>query len=131
MKILFLIFTSLFCYKSNFRKIFFTTLNDTFELKDLNNNTKISNNTNVKEGYDERHVRNETKEREDINKIKNFFVKISLIKILEKKHLSNVHKVDVLKKYEKIINEPEDIGNNFYRDILNYEFLLTNTYFFI
>lgn len=131
MKILFLIFTSLFCYKSNFRKIFFTTINDTFESNDLNNNTKISNNTNAKEGYDERHVRNETKEREDINKIKNFFVKISLIKILEKKHLSNANKLDVLKKYEKIIYEPEDIGNNFYRDILNYEFLLTNTYFFI
>ncbi len=128
MKILFLMFTALFCTKSNFRKIFFKNSNDSSESNIISDYTRFLNNTNNtsidKEGYDETYVRNETKEIEDIQKIKDLFTKLNLIKILENKRISKIHKLEVLKKYEsnKIDDKPGYFDNYFFKDILYYEF---------
>lgn len=136
MRFLFMLLWSFFASKNFFRNILYHHLNDFLE-KDIKNysiflnQTKIiDNNDNknilVNEGYDERYSRNETKEFEDIERIKNIFIKFNLLKILQNNKVPNAHKMEVLEKYisenEHDDSELNDFGKHFFKDITSHDF---------
>ena len=136
MKFLFLLLWSFFANRKFFSNIIYNSLNNYLE-RDINDysnylnqsrNTYTRNYQTINEGYDETYTRNETKEIEDMAKIRSIFIKFHVLKILQNENISNIYKLEILNKYisENIDHDDDSelnhYGNNFFRDITSHEF---------
>lgn len=128
---IFLLVSSLFANRIFFTNKVYNKLNNYWE-KDIDDiyfmsdYTKILNlNNKVKlEGYDERYDVNEIDNSEDIERIRNIFVKFNLLNILQNKNISIASRLELLKlnKHQFVDKEDDDFGNNFFLDISSHNF---------